>query len=76
MPSAAESVGLTRRLSIANGVPRATSRVPSTTRDKNERAVKLYESFGFRRIGTTTFKAGAEVMEDLVPLLDKTQPRS
>ena len=41
--------------------------------EKNERAVRLYESFGFQRIGTTTFKVGAEVMEDLVMLLDKTE---
>jgi ribosomal protein S18 acetylase RimI-like enzyme len=41
--------------------------------EKNERAVRLYESFGFQRIGTTTFKIGAEVMEDLVMLLDKTE---
>jgi diamine N-acetyltransferase len=42
--------------------------------DQNERAVKLYERFGFQRVGTTTFKIGAETMEDLVMLLDKTEP--
>lgn len=41
--------------------------------DRNERAVNLYESFGFQRTGTTTFKVGAEVMEDLVMLLDKAE---
>ena len=40
--------------------------------DRNERAVGLYESFGFQRIGATTFTVGTEVMEDLVMLLDKT----
>ena len=44
--------------------------------DKNERAVSLYESFGFQRIGTTTFTVGAEMMEDLVMLLDKTDAPS
>ena len=41
--------------------------------DKNDGAVNIYESFGFQRIGTTTFQVGAEVMEDLVLLLDKTE---
>jgi ribosomal protein S18 acetylase RimI-like enzyme len=40
--------------------------------DENERAVRLYESFGFRRVGTTTFTVGAQVMEDLVMVLDQT----
>jgi diamine N-acetyltransferase len=39
--------------------------------DKNERAVRLYESFGFQCVGATTFTIGSEVMEDLVMLLDK-----
>jgi diamine N-acetyltransferase len=38
--------------------------------DKNERAVRLYESFGFQKVGTTTFMIGSEMMEDLVMLLD------
>jgi ribosomal protein S18 acetylase RimI-like enzyme len=37
--------------------------------DKNERAVRLYESFGFQKVGTTTFTIGSQVMEDLVMLL-------
>jgi len=40
--------------------------------DENESAVRLYESFGFRRIGTTTFTVGAETMEDAVMVFDKT----
>jgi ribosomal protein S18 acetylase RimI-like enzyme len=39
--------------------------------EENERAVRLYESLGFQRVGTTTFMVGSEVMEDLVLLLDK-----
>jgi ribosomal protein S18 acetylase RimI-like enzyme len=40
--------------------------------DENERAVCLYESLGFRKVGTTTFTIGSEVMEDLVMLLDRS----
>ena len=40
--------------------------------DKNDRAVRLYESFGFQKVGTTTFTIGSEVMEDLVMLLDRS----
>ncbi len=39
--------------------------------EKNERAVRLYESFGFHRVGTTTFTVGGEVMEDLVLVLER-----
>ena len=39
--------------------------------DKNERAVSLYESLGFKTVGITTFAIGSEVMEDVVMLLDK-----
>jgi ribosomal protein S18 acetylase RimI-like enzyme len=41
--------------------------------DRNERAVRLYESFGFHRLGTTSFTVGAEVMEDLVMVLDRSE---
>jgi len=37
--------------------------------DENERAVRLYESFGFKKVCTTTFTVGSEVMEDLVLVL-------
>jgi ribosomal protein S18 acetylase RimI-like enzyme len=43
---------------------------------KNERAVRLYESFGFQRVGTTTLTVGAEVMEDAVMRLDKARART
>jgi len=40
--------------------------------ERNERAIRLYESLGFRTIGTTTFTIGSgEVAEDLVMLLDR-----
>ena len=41
--------------------------------EENSRAVRLYESFGFERAGTTTFTIGSEVMEDLVMVLDRGQ---
>ena len=41
--------------------------------EKNERALRLYESFGFQRIGITRFTVGAEAMEDAVMLLEKTE---
>lgn len=42
--------------------------------ERNERAVRLYESLGFRKAGTTTFTIGDEVMEDLVMRRDKGVP--
>jgi ribosomal protein S18 acetylase RimI-like enzyme len=39
--------------------------------EENSRAVRLYESFGFERAGTTTFTIGSEVIEDLVMVLDR-----
>ena len=40
--------------------------------EQNERAVRLYESAGFRRAGTKTFTIGSdEVVEDLVMVLDR-----
>jgi ribosomal protein S18 acetylase RimI-like enzyme len=38
--------------------------------DENERAIRLYESFGFQPVGTTTFAVGGELVEDLVMVLD------
>jgi diamine N-acetyltransferase len=49
------------------------TRIFLTVWDENERAVRLYESFGFQRVGTTRFTIGAEEMEDLVMVLDKTR---
>jgi diamine N-acetyltransferase len=39
--------------------------------EENDRAVRLYESLGFQRFGTTTFTVGTEAMEDLAMVLDK-----
>jgi ribosomal protein S18 acetylase RimI-like enzyme len=44
--------------------------------DRNERAVRLYESFGFRKTGTTTFKVGGEVMQDVVMVLESRRTTS
>jgi ribosomal protein S18 acetylase RimI-like enzyme len=48
------------------------SRIYLTVWEKNERAVRLYESLGFRPVGTTTFAIGSEVVEDLVLLLERS----
>lgn len=40
-------------------------------REENTRAVRLYESAGFRRVGTTAFTTGSQTMEDLVMLLER-----
>jgi ribosomal protein S18 acetylase RimI-like enzyme len=41
--------------------------------EKNERAIRLYESLGFQNVGTTTFTIGSgEVAEDVVMLLDRS----
>ena len=43
------------------------SRIYLTVWERNERAIRLYESVGFQIVGTTTFTIGAgEVAEDLV----------
>jgi ribosomal protein S18 acetylase RimI-like enzyme len=38
--------------------------------EQNERAVRLYEGFGFRRVGTTRFRIGERELEDLVMVLE------
>jgi ribosomal protein S18 acetylase RimI-like enzyme len=57
-------------LEAALGHPRlaGADRVFLTVWEQNERAVRLYESAGFRAVGTTTFTIGSEVCEDLVML--------
>lgn len=67
--------GLGRRLmKAALQHPRlaAASRIFLTVWERNERAIALYASLGFRRVGTTTFAIGSEVVEDLVFVLDRT----
>ena len=74
---AAQGQGLGRRLlSAALEHPRllAARRVFLTVWDRNYRAVDLYESFGFRTVGTTTFTIRSQVVEDLVMRLDRTAP--
>ncbi len=43
--------------------------------DENTRAVRLYESVGFRRVGTTRFAIGSEVVEDAVFELERSALR-
>jgi ribosomal protein S18 acetylase RimI-like enzyme len=38
--------------------------------NENEKAIRLYESFGFRRVGTTTFTMAAHVQPELILLLE------
>jgi ribosomal protein S18 acetylase RimI-like enzyme len=73
--AALQGRGLGRRLmNAALEHPRlkGASRVFLTVWEKNERAVRLYESLGFQRFGTTIVTIGStEVGEDLVMLLDR-----
>ena len=65
----AQGRGLGRRLlEAALEHPRlaTASRIFLTVWEQNTRAMRLYESFGFRRVGTTRFAIGSEVVEDLV----------
>jgi ribosomal protein S18 acetylase RimI-like enzyme len=48
------------------------TRIYLTVWEKNERAIRLYESVGFRRVGAVTFAIGSEVVEDLLMLLDRS----
>jgi diamine N-acetyltransferase len=79
--AAAQGQGLGRRLmDAALEHPRlsAANRVFLTVWDQNPRAIGLYESLGFRAVGTTTFAIGSEVVEDIVMVLDRSEevPRS
>jgi len=63
----AQGRGIGRRLTeAALAHPRLAraSRIFLQVWEANERAVRLYESVGFRRIGTTRFTIGDEPMED------------
>jgi ribosomal protein S18 acetylase RimI-like enzyme len=47
-------------------------RIYLTVWEQNERALRLYETFGFRTVGRTTFTIGVgEIAEDLVMVLDR-----
>jgi len=72
--TALQGCGLGRRLmNAALQHPRLAEarRIFLQVWDENERAVRLYESLGFQKVGTTTFTIGSEVMEDLVMVLDR-----
>ena len=60
-------------LQVALAHPRLAiaERVVLQVWDENVRAVRLYESVGFRRAGTTTFTIGDEVVEDAVFELER-----
>jgi diamine N-acetyltransferase len=66
--------GLGRRLSeAALQHPRLARarRIYLQVWEKNEHAVRLYESLGFRTVGTTTFTIGSEVAQDLIMRLER-----
>ena len=68
--------GLGRRLlEAALRHPRlaAAERIFLQVWDENLRAVRLYESVGFRKIGKTRFTVGSETVEDAVMVLDATR---
>ena len=71
--------GLGRRLiDAALDHPRLASanRIFLTVWDQNEGAMRLYGSFGFKMVGTTSVRiADKEVGEDLVMVLEKTSVR-
>jgi diamine N-acetyltransferase len=67
--------GVGRRLlsaALAHSRLRDARRIYLTVWDRNERALRLYESVGFRKVGTVTFAIGSEVAEDLLMLLDRS----
>jgi diamine N-acetyltransferase len=71
----AQGRGLGKRLTdAALRHPRLAEakRVFLTVWGQNDRAMSLYASFGFETVGSTTFMIGAEVVEDLVMLLDRS----
>jgi diamine N-acetyltransferase len=73
--TASQGRGLGRKLMrAALGHPRLADakRIYLSVWDRNERAIRLYESLGFRKFGTTTITIGSgEVAEELVMLLDR-----
>jgi diamine N-acetyltransferase len=66
--------GIGRRLldaALAHEPLASAGRVVLQVWEENDRAVRLYEAAGFRRVGTTTFTVGSQVVEDLVMVLDR-----
>jgi len=65
-------------LNAALGHPRLVDahRIFLQVWEQNERAIRLYEAAGFRRVGTTAFTIGSgERVEDVVMMLDRETPR-
>ena len=65
--------GIGRRLvTAALAHPRlaAATRIVLQVWEENGSAIRLYESFGFRRVGTTTFTMGRHVQAELVLMLE------
>jgi ribosomal protein S18 acetylase RimI-like enzyme len=76
--TALQGRGLGRRLmeaALAHPRLAAAQRIFLQVWEENERAVRLYESLGFEKVGTTTFTVGSEVMEDVVMLFEKSPVR-
>jgi ribosomal protein S18 acetylase RimI-like enzyme len=67
-----QGAGLGRKL-IEHPRLAGATRIYLTVWEKNRRAVRLYERFGFERGGTTTFTIGSEEVEDLVLALDRDE---
>lgn len=68
--------GLGRELlEAALGHPRlaAAERIEVQVWEENERALRLYERYGFERAGTTRFAIGDEVVEDVVMVRVQTR---
>ena len=74
----AQGRGLGRRLieaALAHPELAAAGRVYLSVWEENDRALRLYESVGFRRVGMTTYSIGDKLIgEDLVLCLDRGAP--
>ena len=71
-----QGLGIGRQLmtaALAHPLLAAARRVFLQVSERNEKAIGLYESLGFRSVGTTTFRIGTYVQAELVLLLE--QPR-
>jgi ribosomal protein S18 acetylase RimI-like enzyme len=74
----AQGRGLGRRLikaALAHPELAAAGRVYLSVWEENDRALRLYESVGFRRVGMTTYSIGDKLIgDDLVLCLDRGVP--
>lgn len=74
--TAHQGLGIGRQLmTAALAHPRlaAARRVFLQVWEQNEKAIRLYESLGFRSVGTTTFRIGTHVQAELVLLLERSR---